>query len=107
MATHDLYGFISDDLDGIADRLSTILNIKWTPHESSFRGGAYYRSGTLGHEEYILQRNLELDDELAEPDFRDIPVLLYVGWTEHSEALTTLLLTEMEGQVTLLHHEAL
>jgi hypothetical protein len=107
MVSHDLYGFVADDLAGIANRLATIMNINWTPHESSFRGGAYYRSGSPGREEFILQRNLELEGELAEPDFNKYSILLYIGWTERSEELANMLLTRMEGQVALLRHEVL
>jgi hypothetical protein len=107
MAAYDLYGFESRELDEIATRLSETLSITWGLHESSYRGGDYYGFGSPGHEEFILQRNLELDDELMEPEFSKYPILLYVARTERSEELADLILKSMGDQAALLRHDVL
>lgn len=99
MATHDLYGS-NLDLEPSRQTVEAALSIELRPHESLYRGGDYYRYG----ETFILQRNRELGDELAEPDFSDVSTLLYVDKAERPEQVKALL--ESEGSFVLLRREA-
>lgn len=76
----DLYGFTSNDLALISKGLEQVLEVSFELHESLFRGGDYYyyRIGKPWKEEIILQRNAELEDELAEPDHSAYRILLHV-----------------------------
>ena len=88
MKSIDVYGFQSDNINELAQRLSGILNIEFSLHDSLYRGGAYYRSAIPGKEEFVLQRNKDLvDNELAEPEFPQFPILLYIDPTERSEEI--------------------
>jgi hypothetical protein len=111
LSVHDLYGFADDDLPGIAKRVGDTLGITFIPHESWYLGGDYYRSGMPGEEEeFILQQNRELDDELAEPEFSQYPVLLRVGYiatSERSDTIRRLITTAMKGEAELLRRETL
>ena len=72
--TFDLYGSPLA-LETALREAEAALGISFEPHESSYRGGDYYRSS----ESFILQRNAELDDELAEPEFPNAATVLYVS----------------------------
>lgn len=76
----DLYGFISADLTQISKDLESVLGVSFELHDSLFHGGDYYlfRKRKPLIEELILQRNAELEDELAEPEFSEYQILLYV-----------------------------
>ena len=86
---YDLYGFRSNDLTLVSRKLTDLLGIGWTPHESSYRCGAYYRSGLVGsEEEFILQNNYNtVDDEWTEPDFTEYTILLYASRTKRPEEI--------------------
>jgi hypothetical protein len=75
-----VYGFLSPDINHIARTLEGILNINFELHASSYRGGDYYlyKKGVPWKEKYYLQNNLELDDELAEPEHPDYKLILYI-----------------------------
>lgn len=71
--------FASEEgVDATAQRLAQLLDLTFTPHDSSYRGGAYLVAGHVGGEEIIVQRNEDLD-EPAEPV--DAPTIVYVEST--------------------------
>jgi hypothetical protein len=106
MQSYDLYGLYSDDLDSLAGIIGQVLGITFIPHDSSYRGGAYYRFGTPGQEELILQRNYdEIDQEVVESEFGAYPFLLYVGPTNRSREIRERLMTQMKAKATLLRHK--
>ncbi|MGH3916428.1 MAG: hypothetical protein ACRDTC_23915 [Pseudonocardiaceae bacterium] len=80
----DLYGSRLLSLDDAARRLEAALGLVIQRHDSSYRGGDYYRGSGDAVEEVIVQQNFE-DEEgyLAEPDFPDHEILVYV--TEPNE----------------------
>jgi hypothetical protein len=101
----DLYGFEAQEIDQIAEQLSKALGIAFGLHESSYRGGDYYRHGMPGEEELILQRNWDtVENEPIETTFANYPVLLYVGPTARSGELQALVTRAFRGTVTLLRH---
>jgi|RhiMetdeSRZDD1v2_1073273.scaffolds.fasta_scaffold925405_2 hypothetical protein len=108
MKSYDLYGFTSDNLDKLAESLGRTLGVTFSLHESSYRGGDYYRSGTPGQEEFVLQSNYDqIEDEIAEPEFPKYSTLLYVGPTDHSEEIKDRIEMEMKSAAVLLRHRVL
>jgi hypothetical protein len=72
------YGFNSTDLESLASELSPILEVLFQPHESEFRGGAYYRAETP-RATLFLQTNYDLvDKEPFERDWPERQALLYI-----------------------------
>ena len=71
--TFDLYG-TKLSLDAALRDVEAALGASFEPHESSYRGGDYYRFA----DSFVLQPNAELEDELAEPAFPGACTLLYV-----------------------------
>jgi len=108
MQSYELYGFVSDNLTDLANHLGRVLGITLVSHESSYRGGTYYRFGMPGQEEFILQRNYDKQDqEAVELEFPDYTTLLYIGPTERSEEIKKLLTMQMKVKATLLRHRVL
>lgn len=82
MASYDLYGAASSDLDGARTCLETALTIVFEPRNSTYHGGNYFRCGKSEGENFILKRNVDpFDNEPAELDFPDSQLLLYVNKT--------------------------
>jgi hypothetical protein len=105
MKNYDLYGFASEDLEGIRRALEDALGFRFSPHESSYKGGDYYLRED-GEERLTLQRNLDLDDgEPAEQSYPDVKTLLYVEGTERPEFFAGVV-AELAGG-TLLRSERL
>lgn len=72
------YGFNSTDLEKLAIELSPILGVRFQPHESDFRGGAYYRAETA-RATLFLQTNYDpVDKEPFERDWPERQALLYI-----------------------------
>jgi len=92
MNIYDLYGFRIEDLETVRATVENALSIKFIAHESSYRGGDYYRFGKIGEEEFTLQRNFNpIDKEWIEEEFQGFPILLYVDKTNRSEKIERLL----------------
>lgn len=90
----------------VKEAVECVLSINLIEAESSYHGGIYYRLNDIGEEHFVLQNNLELDDELAEDDFPDYPILLYINEAQISEDLEILLADKVKG-VSLLKKEEL
>lgn len=80
MRRFDLYGSRELDLAAAADVVARAVDAAAELHDSGYHGGDYYR--ITGHQgwEILVQENFE-DEEgyLAEPDFPDHLVLVYVN----------------------------
>ncbi len=107
MLACDLYGFPSDNIVELAERVGDILGITFSLHNSLHRGGDYYRHGFLPGEELILQPNREEDGGPIETDFRQYPTLLFVEGTRRSTEIRDMLVGGMNGEVSLLRHRTL
>jgi hypothetical protein len=79
MAVHYIvYGFKSEDLDGVADQLAK-LGIEWELHESFYYGLYYLYKDLDKHEKLQLINNyFDYEGEWQEPKFKDSPVVLRV-----------------------------
>lgn len=83
MSRYDLYGVHADDVRDARVKVESALGIRMVPHESSYRGGEYFRIGNVDNENFILQSNYDSgEDEWAEPMHTNYPVLLYVSETD-------------------------
>jgi hypothetical protein len=92
MKSYLLFGIQGDDLYAARSRIEDALGIKMTLHESSYRGGEYFRMGDIGAEHFILQKNFdESEGEWTEPRCKDCGVLLYANETDRSAALSSAL----------------
>ena len=92
------WGINSNDLEPTAAVLSAALDLPFKPHESSFRGGVYYRAETA-QGTVLLQRNCDADAVSEEPFEDDWPidrlVLYFEGrdykaWAPYIERLLAL-----------------
>ena len=72
-----LYGFAKGTLSEIAMQLERAFGLKLELHESQMYGGDYCRYEADG-EQIILQSNRDHGD-IAEEDFPDIPILLWIA----------------------------
>ena len=90
----ELYGFVTDDVEGVRGQVEAALGVTFSLHESAQIGPYYFAPFCSPHAELTLRPNLDAsadedadeEDALAEPDFPDFGVLLYVEWktTGHS-----------------------
>jgi len=55
----DLYGFASASLEQARTLIESALTSTFIAHESSYRGGTYYRIGVESEEQFILQNNFD------------------------------------------------
>ncbi len=96
----ELYGFDTEDLEGVRELLEERLGVAFEAHESDLIGPYYFAPLCADHAEMTLRPNLdaafdpEVDDpeeSLAEPDFAGFGVLLYVEWRNTSHSCRELL----------------
>jgi hypothetical protein len=71
-----LCGFTEGALPELAVKLERAVGLRLELHDSEMRGGDYYRYEGDG-EQIILQSNRDNGD-IAEEDFPEIPILLYI-----------------------------
>ena len=87
MRTYLLFGLTGNDLADATTRIQCALGIAMSAHESSYRGGEYYRARDVGEEHFILQTNFDFTEgDWAEPQFSEHALLLYAN--EVSDAVT-------------------
>ncbi len=87
---YDLYGSHSLSLVELREAAEGCLGIRFTLHDSIYRGGDYFRSGDIGGEEFVIQLNrfeYENEEEIAEPAYADYLVIFRIGWTERGDEL--------------------
>lgn len=94
MRTYDLYGFSSNTIAEVRAAVEQVANAVLAVHDSSYRGGEYYRVKN-GDEEIILQRNKIDDEDWAEEHFKEYPLILYIARTERGDELKNDLLAEL------------
>jgi hypothetical protein len=103
---YDLYGVDATTLEEAKGVVEQALGIRLVAHESGYAGGDYYRYGSSGAENFILQRNFDPRDQCPfESKFSDSPFILYVSetsrWIEIQAQLCGV------PRVKLLRHELL
>lgn len=86
MRTYDIYGFVNVTMAEVKAGVEAAANTVLAVHDSSYRGGEYYRVKT-GDEEIILQQNKIEHDEWAEEEFKEFPMILYIARTERGDEL--------------------
>jgi len=85
MKTYDLYGCVDSELETVRQTVEELLRIAMEKHESSYRGGDYYRHGADGSENFILQSNYNtFEGEWTKEQYKEYPFLLYVNETSRS-----------------------
>ncbi len=86
-AAVELWGFLSDDVEGVREEVERLLGVTFRMHESASIGPYYFADLDDPESDLILRPNLDAgfdedvddpDDAFAEPDFPDFGVLLYV-----------------------------
>lgn len=104
MSAFDIYGLLNIDLESAKTMVESVLGLKLQAHDSSYRGGSYYRQGTTGEENFILQNNIDLID--GEPiDFPQYPILLYINHTDRSFEIRQMIESSQEKMILLKHNE--
>jgi folate-binding Fe-S cluster repair protein YgfZ len=86
----DLYGSKRLTITELRVAVGEALGLTFYAHESLYRGGEYFRVVPHDGEEFVIQlNNFRLDDEMevAEPDYSNYPVILWVAWTDRADAL--------------------
>ena len=94
---YDVYGFGLMDLDSAMLLARKALGLEFVLHESDYRG-VYYRHGTAGPENFIIQKNYDsFEDEWTDEKHQEHIVLLYVNETPRADELRSMLLHRVEG----------
>jgi hypothetical protein len=99
MATSDLYGFRSDDIEAIRSRIEALFGLPMEAHESSYiPAEEYYRLELPGGERLSLQKNYDAaEQQWVEEDFSAMAVLLYVEAQDRADELRQRLVPSLEG----------
>jgi hypothetical protein len=102
----DLYGFNKGDIQTLAAELGAHLNVSFAPHDSSYRGGEYFRASGRNKEDFILQQNFDAlknaaDDAYAEPSFKEYKIMLYVSESDRADEIKRILLSRYDGAAFL------
>ncbi|WP_338638617.1 hypothetical protein [Burkholderia pyrrocinia] len=106
MATYDLYGFSSADLDKAKNILEAVFDIRFEVHGSSYHGDCYFKFGEVTGEHFVLKRNVDpFDDEPAEVAYPEHAVLFYVNDTSRSADLQEIVTQKVDGFILLRHEE--
>jgi hypothetical protein len=81
-----VYGVAAQTLDDARQRVEEALGITLISREGLYHGGIYYTVEANGIR-VTLQPNVDLlDDDLAEPDLKSFPYVLYVDATNPRSA---------------------
>jgi hypothetical protein len=91
----ELYGFPTEDIEEVREKLESVFGVVFDRYASMLAGGYYFTELCAGHAALTLRENTgitedeetgEEEEGLAEPDFPDSGVILYVEWrtTAHS-----------------------
>lgn len=106
MPTYDLYGFLSDDINGAKNLLETSLGIQFEVRDSDYQGGDYFQWGKASDEHFVLKRNIDpIDGEPAEMTFPEHRILLYVNDTSRSADLQERIIRGARSFVLLRHED--
>ncbi|HEF5875097.1 TPA: hypothetical protein SAY52_005789 [Burkholderia cenocepacia] len=106
MATYDLYGFSSADMDKAKSILEAALDIQFEVHGSSYHGDRYFKFGEVASEHFVLKRNVDpFDDEPVEIAYPEHAVLFYVNDTSRSADLQEIIAQKADGFILLRHEQ--
>ena len=95
MRQHDLYGLDHNDLEQARRDLEAVLGLSFEVRESSYHGD-YYGTWAPGKESFMLKRNIDLlDGEALEAEHPEMPLLLYVEYTDRADELQALFSAEL------------
>jgi hypothetical protein len=86
----DLYGSKRLTIAQLRDVIENALGLMFEAHESSYKGGEYFRIVPREGEEFVIQSNnflLDNEIEVAEPDYSDYAAIFWVAWTERADEL--------------------
>lgn len=100
----NLYGVSGMELAEVARILGGLLGVRLEERESSYRGGVYFRGELATDGEVLVQLNwADEDGELAEPEFPEFVILVYVNSVsaEMAGSIST------SGKLSLLREEVL
>lgn len=101
---YDLYGVFVNSIEEARSLVERVIGLEFHLHESSYRGGDYFRLHDVGREHFILQRNYDkFEREWFEQEYREAPFILYVNDTQRSDELHEVL-TALPN-IRLLRHE--
>lgn len=96
-----LYGFVETDLEKVRVVLELATGELMVPHDSLYHGGDYFLMREAGVE-VILQRNYDcLDEDLAEYEFPDAKILVYLSGEERAEEIADRLLAQVPEALLL------
>ncbi|MFC8727605.1 MULTISPECIES: hypothetical protein [Streptomyces] len=92
------------ELAEVARILGGLLGVRLEERESSYRGGAYFRGELAADGEVLVQLNwADEDGELAEPEFPEFVILVYVNSVSAEMAGSI----SASGKLSLLREEVL
>ena len=95
------YGLRSQSLQNAAASISELLNVRFELHDSSFRGGDYFRADVPEGTIYIQPNYDVLDDEPFEASWpSDQFLLCFAGLEDDKWARYTKLLAPLESSQT-------
>jgi hypothetical protein len=91
----ELYGFTTEDVEEVREKLESLLGVVFDRYVSMLAGGYYFTELCARHAALTLRENYgvtedeetgEEEEGLAEPEFPESGVILYVEWrtTAHS-----------------------
>ncbi len=102
MTTDRLYGIRSTDLERTRQEIEAALGVSFLRHESDYRGGDYFRCDESPLGALILQRNIDLIENVpAVEKFSQWPVLLYTFGLADSSPINVLQ-SKFHGEYVLL-----
>ena len=105
MSTFDLYGILDLDIDAAAVLLQDTLGVPFIARDSSFKG-EYYSATGESLEEFELWDNFnKIEQDWAEPEFTEYPVLLYVAGTQRAQEIEDRIKAKMGTKAVLLQRK--
>ncbi|HCK67017.1 MAG TPA: hypothetical protein DHW49_12200 [Anaerolineae bacterium] len=91
-----IFGFKDSDIEVIRIALEKSLKIKFSPHDSLYLGGEYYRHSNEKKETFILRKNTDLlDNELAEFEYPEFNILLFVETSQQEREIQDLIVKSL------------
>jgi hypothetical protein len=84
----DLYGSKNLTMNELRNAVEDALSLRFDVHESSYKGGEYFRAVLRDGEELIIQLNgFQLSDEteITEPAYSEYGVIFWVAWTSRAD----------------------
>lgn len=87
-----LYGIAMHDLEEAKTIVEQVLGHSMRPHDSSYRGGFYWRVDLPNEASIVLRKNYSAEfGDWKEAEFQEFPLLLYISPAAQSEQLLAML----------------